>query len=292
MKKLDVSPYGFPNSPAGEVRFEETRDVEIVEVDFEGAPPDTARLQYLRKTWPGDRIERLGDMDQARPSLFGWMGMDDQFTPEWADAATEAAPISPQTLRFAFKPLRTEIPDFPDAERYDVAFRRTLAVRVVGSEQPPRAVRVFTCSQPSLSALRVELHAGRQTPGETVEVSGYNAVVKRMTDGIGNQLGWPGSQSRGCPAGALRVGRRAHGPGPPLRPRRRAPVVHDRAGGLHDLPDGAGGRKGRSGSPRPACTSPGRTIRRRSSSTARASATARRLPPGCPSCPSNRWPAP
>ena len=188
MKRFNVSPFSFPNSPAGEVRFEETRDVEIVEVVFEGAPPDMARLQYLRKTWPGDRIERLGDMDQARPSLFGWMGMDDQFTPEWADAATEATPIGPQTLRFAFKPLRTEMPDFPDAERYDVAFRRTLAVRVVGSEFPPRAVRVFTRSQPARSALRVELHAGVRTPGEAVEVSGYNAAVKRIAAGPGTSL--------------------------------------------------------------------------------------------------------
>ena len=93
LKRFDVAPFGFPNCPAGEVRFEETRDVEMVEVVFEGPAPETLKLQYLRKYWPHERIERLGDLDQERPSAFGWLGMDDLFTPEWVDAAVEVSRV-------------------------------------------------------------------------------------------------------------------------------------------------------------------------------------------------------
>jgi hypothetical protein len=187
-QRFDISPFGFPNSPAGEVRFEDVRDVEIVEVVFDGPAPATARLQYLRKYWPHDGIERLGDMDQQRPSMFGWMRMDDQFTPEWVDAATEASAIDTHTIRFTFKPLRTEIPDFPDAEKYDVTFRRTLAVRITGFDIAPKAVRVFTRSPTVRTALRVALHAGKPTPTDRIEVSGYNAAVRQITAGPGTRV--------------------------------------------------------------------------------------------------------
>ena len=76
-KPFDTAPFRLPNTPGNEVRFEETRDVESVEVVFAGRAPRGARLQYLRKRWPHDRIERAADLDVHRPSQLGWMGMDD-----------------------------------------------------------------------------------------------------------------------------------------------------------------------------------------------------------------------
>jgi hypothetical protein len=169
----------------GEVRFEEARDIEMVEVFFKEVMRGTPRLEYLRKYWPQERVELLGDLDQERPGPFGWARLDDTFTPEWVEAATEAKPLGKNGLRFTFKPLRSEIPDFPGAEDYDVTFRRTLALRVTGSEVPVRTVRVDTRSRATRSKLLVELHAGSRTPSETIEVSGYNAVVRRITPGPG-----------------------------------------------------------------------------------------------------------
>ena len=36
MKRFDIAPFALPNSPEGEVQFEEARDVEMVEVVFAG----------------------------------------------------------------------------------------------------------------------------------------------------------------------------------------------------------------------------------------------------------------
>ncbi len=185
MTPFDIAPFALPNAPAGELIFEEARDVEAVEVVFAGAPSPEARLEYKRKVWPHTRIERPGNLDLVRPMNFGWTRLDDLFTPAWVEAAVEVNQLEAHTLWFIFKPLRNEIPDFPDAEQYDVTFRRTVGVRVVGSAVPVRALRVFTRSQPAHSALRVELHAGCRTETAQIAVSGYNAVVRQVTPGSG-----------------------------------------------------------------------------------------------------------
>ena len=185
MKRFDIAPFALPNSPEGEVQFEEARDVEMVEVVFAGTIPQQAKLQYMRKVWPQTRIERMEHLDVEGPGRFGWQRMDDLFTPEWVGAATEASPSGARILRFTFKPLRSELPDFPAAADYDVTFRRTVAVRVVDSPTPIRAVRVYTRSQPTRSTLRVELHAGTHTAATQIDLSGYNAVIRRVTAGPG-----------------------------------------------------------------------------------------------------------
>ncbi len=150
MKLFDIAPFALPNGPAGELVFEEARDIDTVEVVVAGPAPADARLEYKRKVWPHTRIERPGDLDQVRPMSFGGQRMDDMFTPAWVEAATNIVPLDAHTLRFTFQPLRNETPDFPDADLYDVTFRRTVGVRVVGSEVP-------------IQSLRVELHAGCRT---------------------------------------------------------------------------------------------------------------------------------
>lgn len=188
MRQFDIAPFALPNGPAGELRFEEARDVDAVEVVFVGLVLPAVRIQYMRKVWPHSRIEQPGNLDRERPMSFGWSPIDDLFTPEWVDAAVDAMSVGPQTLRCTFKPLRNEIPDFPDAEAYDVTFRRTVGVRVIVSDAAVRTIRVFTRSQPTRTPLRVELHAGTRTPAEVIAVSGYNAAVRRVTAGPGTHV--------------------------------------------------------------------------------------------------------
>jgi len=57
MKPFDVAPFGLPNCKAGEVRFEEPRDIERVVVTFAGAAPKGVGLSYLRRTWPQRRFD-------------------------------------------------------------------------------------------------------------------------------------------------------------------------------------------------------------------------------------------
>jgi len=181
MNRFDIAPFALPNHPANELRFEEVRDVEEVEVVFAVPAPETCRLQYMRKVWPQNRFEHPGNLDLVRPFSFGWSPIDDTFTPEWVDAAVEVEQVEAHTLRFRFKPLRNEIPDFPGAESYNVTFRRTLGLRVLGSEEQVSTLRVFTRSLPVQSSLRIELDAGNHTPSQQFEVCGYNAVVKGVT---------------------------------------------------------------------------------------------------------------
>ncbi|MBN1935521.1 MAG: hypothetical protein JW934_12710 [Anaerolineae bacterium] len=185
MKPFDIAPFAMPNGPTGELLFEEARDIESVEVVFGGSAPSEARLEYKRKVWPHTRIERPGDLDQVRPMVFGWARVDDLFTPLWIDAATEVSSPGPDTLRFTFRPLRSKVADFPDAEQYNVTFRRTVGVRVIGSDVPILTMRVFTCSRPTRSRLRIELHAGCRTPATQIDVEGYNALVCSITPGPG-----------------------------------------------------------------------------------------------------------
>ena len=180
MKRFDIAPFALPNSPSGEVQFEEARDVDAVEVVFAGPAPRQARLQYMRKVWPQSRFELTEDMDQVSPGRFGWQRMDDLFTPEWVDANTTTSLIDPHTLRFTFNALQSEIPDFSGAAQYDVTFRRTVAVRVTQNEVPIEIMRVFTRSRLTRSVLRVELHAGRRTASAQIGMTGYNVVVCRV----------------------------------------------------------------------------------------------------------------
>ncbi len=188
MKRFDIAPFGLPNGPAGEVKFEEPRDVDVVEVVFAGVAPRRAKLQYMRKFWPGQRVERVMGHETERPMAVGWMPMDDLFTPPWVDASTIVTRRGKNTLVFSFQPLANELPDSPDVVDYNVTFRRTVAMRVVAGDAAITDIRVFTPSQPARSALRVELHAGKRTAAKTIEISGYNAVIRRVTVGPGTRV--------------------------------------------------------------------------------------------------------
>lgn len=78
MKRFDIAPFALPNAPNAELKFEEARDVQAVEVVFASAAPRAPRLQYMRKVWPQTRIERPGNVDLERPMEFGWQRMDDR----------------------------------------------------------------------------------------------------------------------------------------------------------------------------------------------------------------------
>jgi len=100
MKKFDIAPFALPQCPQGEIRFEEPRDIERVEVTFSGAPPRNPSIEYLRRIWPGERFERSPDADQLRPAPYGWMRIDDHFHSEWTRAATDLKRECARTVAF------------------------------------------------------------------------------------------------------------------------------------------------------------------------------------------------
>ena len=188
MKPFDIVPFSLPNCPVGEVRFEEARDIERVEVTFARRMPWEPSLEYLRNTWPGHRCDHSANDDLERPGAFGWKRMDDWFNSTWGQAAVKIQWRTPRTAVFTFQGLLAEISDFPGASAYDVAFRRTLGVRVYAPGADIRKVQVYTCSPGATSSLRVRLDAGRKTPGKAIELRGYNAGISKIAGGSGTAV--------------------------------------------------------------------------------------------------------
>lgn len=172
---LDLVPFALPGAPAGEIRFEEPRDIVQVEAEFEGPCPPDLRLSYLRKTWPEVRLEEAA---QGDPFRLGWVPQDDWFNTQWHKAAIVTETIGSGRVRITFEGLRAE---FPDVRGYDVRFRRTLGVRIETSNIPAlHAVHVFSASKTARSTLRVHVEDSARDCKPPFSVTGYNAVVERV----------------------------------------------------------------------------------------------------------------
>ena len=176
---FDVAPFALPGGPAGEIRFEETRDVVAVDVVIDGPSPDRLGLSYLQDNWPKTKLER--SMDLTQPTQFGWTKVDDWFNGKWRRAKTIVSAHPDARLRITFSPLTSE---FPEERDYDVTFRRTLGLRLEGVDpKTVRRVMVWTRSAPARTTLKVELNAGGATPAGAIGWDGYNARVRDVHPG-------------------------------------------------------------------------------------------------------------
>jgi hypothetical protein len=174
---FDIAPFALPGGPSGEIRFEETRDVVAVDVVLEGPMPADLGLSYLQENWPQTKLEQAKDLTQ--PCQFGWTRVDDWFNGHWKRAKTHTTQFPGGRVRIEFQPLTRE---FPEERDYDVTFRRTLGLRIEAADpKAMRQVMVWTRSVAATTALRVELNAGRATPGNSIRWDGYNARVTRAT---------------------------------------------------------------------------------------------------------------
>jgi hypothetical protein len=175
-ERFGIAAFALPNNPAGTIRFEEQRDIVAVEVTFEGAAPADIGLSYLQDSWPRVKLERSRDLTQ--PCQFGWTPVDDWFNGHWKRAKTRKPAVSGDRVRIEFAPLTEE---FSEEVDYDVAFRRTSALRVEGVDpKTVKSFQVWTNSPLAHSTLQVELDAGSKTPGTTVALDGYNAHVTQI----------------------------------------------------------------------------------------------------------------
>ncbi|MGQ9486142.1 MAG: hypothetical protein ACUVSE_00070 [Armatimonadota bacterium] len=175
MQPFDIAPFALPNCEPGEYRFEEPRDIYALRVRFRTQIPSSINVYYLRKTWPEVRLEYAREMDN--PTGFGWVPVDDQFNSQWQKAEIEVHPQTSRTVLITFKGLSAE---FPEMTSYDVAFRRTLGVKIeVPDARQILSTNIYTTSTPMVSRLRVELDAGQRTPGKRLCFSTYNASLSQ-----------------------------------------------------------------------------------------------------------------
>ena len=82
--RLDIRPFALPNTPANEVWFEQSRDIQEVAITLRRGTTGKAGLSYRKKHWPQHRFELLAGMEN--PGIFGWQPMDDWFNAEWRPA--------------------------------------------------------------------------------------------------------------------------------------------------------------------------------------------------------------
>jgi hypothetical protein len=175
MKAFDIAPFALPNTAPNEVRFEQPRDIRRVVVRLASPVSAEIGLSYLHKTWPQTRHELPPEMGRTHPCQFGWRPLDDWFNATWRRAAVQSTHLDERTLEFTFAGLHAEFAEYPGREVYDVTFRRTLGVRVEAAVPAAvQAIEVYTESAACRAAVRVELDAGRRTPGGCVTLSGYN----------------------------------------------------------------------------------------------------------------------
>ncbi len=182
MTPFDIAPFALPNCPNGELRFEEPRDVSRLVVSLAGKVPRKVGVSYLQEVWPHQRLEFPPDCDLRDPFSLGWRNIDDQFNSRWQKAAVVVQRDGPCRRMITFKGLKQEFSDFPGRDGYDVRFRRTLGIRIEAEGAGSLTkVQAYTTSPPARSRLRVELDAGKRTRAKRLEVSGYNAVIQRVT---------------------------------------------------------------------------------------------------------------
>ena len=183
MKPFDIAPFRLPATPVEEVRFEDQRDIQNVVVTFASAAPAKVSLEYLQKTWPNERHERIPDKDMTRPCHFGWLPIDDHFNSKWKRAAIRVRKLGAKAIEITFLGLAKEFPELPE---YNVTFRRALGIRLaVPNRTVIEKVQVYTVSSPERSRIRVELNAGKKTGVKKLDLSAYNAVITRVTGGTG-----------------------------------------------------------------------------------------------------------
>ena len=170
---FDIRPFALPNTPPHEVWFEEPRDITRLVVEFNDAVPDQLAVSYQRKVWPETRLDELST---NHPGGFGWVHQDDWFNGHWQRAAVAVTKLDKHRVAITFQGIKTELPQAKLGD-YDVAFRRTYAVKV-DAEGGAVIKSVYTASAPAHTDLRVELDARAATPGGDVPgVEGYNATV-------------------------------------------------------------------------------------------------------------------
>ncbi|HEY0866038.1 MAG TPA: hypothetical protein VGE01_01595 [Fimbriimonas sp.] len=157
---FDVAPFALPNTPPGELRFEEPREVvRLIAYYAEGAPT-TARCEYMQKYWPESALPPQDPLSE--PSRYGWIPEDDLFMSAWREGKADVRKIGDRTLEIAFRDAGEE---YPVAQ--GLAFRRTLGVRV---EPPPTSLEVETTGEPTTTQVIVE-------GTERLSVEAYNARV-------------------------------------------------------------------------------------------------------------------
>jgi hypothetical protein len=159
--KLDIAPFALPNTPAGELRFEEPREIVEVVAYYDGGAPQTATCQTMHKYWP----EAVKDFNKPLidPTSYGWVPEDDLFMSSWQEAKADVRRLGEGTIAFS---LKNAVEGFSSV--------RTLGIKI---DPPPTKVEVFTTGSIVTSRILV-------TGADQLMATPYNAELV-VTEKVG-----------------------------------------------------------------------------------------------------------
>jgi hypothetical protein len=161
------------------VVWEDARDIFRVVASFaEGSTPpkpESLRIEYWQSSWPHRRIPR----DEASGAgSSGWLDVGDWFQGRWraADTVVEA---SGTRFAWTFRPVNQS--EFPDVGDFDVAYRSTFKLRIVGAAPLPPVTHFETWTDATWGRLDFEIewggNAGEEAQVWDGHVEGFNAWI-------------------------------------------------------------------------------------------------------------------
>ncbi len=134
------------------VWWNEERDINKIEIDYEGTIPESlakeTKVQYWFKTWPRELTEEHVTDDF----------LDDPWQGEWLTAETNCQ-IKGNNVVYSFKPITEKENKLAVNLPKPVDYRRTLKFRLLYNSNPPevKSLRVFTPIRSKKLTVRIEL---------------------------------------------------------------------------------------------------------------------------------------
>jgi hypothetical protein len=168
---------------SAEVAWQEERDIYRIEVAYEESVSREwaagTKVQYWFRTWPGEPPTSHTIEDR----------FDDPWQGKWLTAQVEAS-LGGNRATYRFKPLARDENERADNLPGPVDYRRTLKVRLLYAQEPPRitSLKVYSPTDAGSASARIEFACGkpgsRMTEGR-LEI--YNGSIEKVSG-----WGWEG----------------------------------------------------------------------------------------------------
>jgi hypothetical protein len=160
-----------------EVAWQEERDICRIEVAYEGSVSREfaagTKVEYWFRTWPGEPPTSHTIEDR----------FDDPWQGRWLTARVEAS-LDGNTVTYRFKPLAKDENGRADNLPGPVDYRRTLKVRLLYAQEPPRisSLKVYSPTDAGNASVRIEFGCGKpgtRTTEGRLEI--YNGSIEKVS---------------------------------------------------------------------------------------------------------------
>jgi hypothetical protein len=166
-----------------EVAWQEERDVSRIEVVYAGPVSRElatgTQVQYWFRTWPGEPPTSHTIEDR----------FDDPWQGRWLTAQVETS-LDGSRVTYRFKPLTKDENERADNLPGPVDYRRTLKVRLLYAQEPPRisSLKVYSPTEAGNASVRIAFGGGQSAGGMMEgQLDIYNGSVEKVSG-----WGWQG----------------------------------------------------------------------------------------------------